>query len=68
MEALDFSSEVEVSSEATRSTKRPRKKKKTEDLSGSASAHGNASVFDHVHSAGSHVTFPTVFTVSICAV
>ena len=25
-------------------------------------------VFDHVHGAGSHVTFPTVFTVSICAV
>ena len=39
LEALDFSSEVEVSSEATRKAKRPRKKKKTEDLSGSASAH-----------------------------
>ena len=42
LEALDFSSEVEVSSEATRKAKRPRKKKKTEDLSGSVSAHGNA--------------------------
>ena len=42
LEALDFSSKVEVSSEATRKVKCPRKKKKTEDLSGSASAHGNA--------------------------
>ena len=42
LEALDFSSEVEVSSEATRKAKRPRKKKKTEDLSGSASTAGTS--------------------------
>ena len=42
LEALTFSSEFEVSSEATRKAKHPRKKKKTEDLSGSTSAHGNA--------------------------
>ena len=42
LEVLDFSSEVEVSSEATCKAKCPRKEKKTEDLSGSASIHGNA--------------------------